>query len=69
MGVNTFTVQEAIDEARATYLNDVAGQRYTDGRMTFLFQSSYDIILLELVKANVPFTKQVFTIPTSPGHY
>lgn len=63
MGLNYFTVQEAIDEARSVYLNDTAAQRYTNARMLDLFKSSLDIILLKLVEADVPYTKM--TLPAT----
>jgi len=57
MGLEYFTLQEAVDEARGVYLNDDAAQRYTDSRMLTVIQSVLDTILLKLVESNVPYTK------------
>lgn len=57
MALDNWTPQQAIDEARRVYLNDSAGQRYTDARMFDIFKSSLDIILLKLVESEVPYTK------------
>lgn len=67
MALDYFTAEEAIDEARAVYLNDTAGGRYTDARMFELFKSSLDIILLKLVESEVPFTKTTIRISAIPA--